>query len=727
MFKFNFYSLLMSLLAATVLATSACSSSTKNKQHLYPLTKRIEVINNYHGQRIADPYQWMETGNSAELADWLSQQQALTDSYLNGPAWTATSKRITELENYTINTSPIKAGGKYFFSQHPSIATHQTSVYVGNNPSADPRLLLASPYHYQESIDQSLIRFGGYLPSHSGRTVAYTSSSDGSRWHQMRFIDTQSGMLLDDQLDGLNPASGTASWAPDQEQLYYTSFDEPAAADKFSAPVNNGRVLMHTVGLPAASDVIIFEPANSDLIPSAVASLDGHYVIIHVFNPGNQTNQIFLKDAHTEQPAIELFSNSNAQFTYLDNDAGQFWFYTNDQAPNGQIIKLDIHAGMQTVVVAERNEPMSGGSFVGGNAIGKFGHQFVILYMQDAVPLIRIFDLQGHLKKELNTPTGGSLWGGFTGRADDPELYFGFLGMFDPATIYRMDARSGVYELLNRSKPKGLDANQFETRLVYYDSFDGTRVPMFIAHKKGLIPDASSPAFVYGYGAFGWNSFLFYQSHLIAWMEMGGIYAQPGLRGGGEYGQAWHAAGKGANKENTIKDFIAAAEWLIDNDYTRASKLVANGGSASAMPAAIAVLRRPELFSAAIYDRPALDMLRFNQFTNGRLWLDEFGTPDTVEGFHALQRMSPYHNLTPDTCYSPTMIMVGEVDPVTIPMHGYKFTASLQHLQSCGNPVLLYSMPKTAHSFGSTPEQIIKSRTAMIVFLQKSLNLRIIH
>lgn len=699
-------------------ATSSAAQSDQNVSLAYPEAPQGNVTDNYHGDLLADPYRWMENNDSPEFKTWVTAQTDLTKTFLKDATWDKIRTRMAQLENYDLIDPPIEENGKLFYSVRPSITTSRTSIFVSDAAGGEPRKLISHPYHYKSEIDPELLRFGGFLPSRTGKTLSYSSSADGSRWHDVRFIDVDSGELFNDRLKGVHQISGSGAWAPDKETFYYTRFNEPEGADKTAAPIRNGRIFLHRVGTEQSEDRLIYEPENDDEVPILATSLDGHYIITHLLDPKTQkTRIVIINESNFE--AEEIFKARPGLYTYLDNQGDDFWFYTNHDADNGKIIRFNLETKEIAVAVPEQSEPMSGGSLIGGNALGKFGKHFVVMFVADGQRLIRTFDLEGRPVREVPLPIGGSVWGGFYGRADNPEFYFGLLDMFEPRAVYKMNAETGEYTLETTSKPESIDPNDYVIRQVSYESADGTTVPMFVTHKKGLKMDGSHPAFLYGYGAFGWNSFLFYQSHLIAWLEMGGIYAQPAVRGGGEFGEAWRNAGKGANKENTISDFIAAAEWLVANGYSHPNMLTVNGGSASSMPAAIAMQRRPDLFGAAILDRPVFDMLRFYKYAQGRFWIDEFGTPDTVEGYRSLRNMSPYHTLQADTCYPATLVMTGEVDQSAIPMHSYKYVARMQHNQSCDNPVLLYLMPKTGHSFGSTPEQVVDSRTAMVVFLQK--------
>jgi prolyl oligopeptidase len=422
-----------------------------------------------------------------------------------------------------------------------------------------------------------------------------------------------------------------------------------------------------------------------------------------------------------------LLDKADAAYTFLGNEGTRFWIYTDLEAPRGRVVAIDLTKPQRehwTEVIPQAEETIAGGSLAGGNALGLFGDRFVIMYMKDGRPLVKVFDRQGRFQYEVDLPDGGSIWGGLSGAQNDPEVFYQFLGLTDPSTIHRLNLETGKSTIFHRSKLR-FNPDDCVTTQVFYKSKDGTRVPMFVSHKKGLQPDGSHPAFMYGYGAFGWSSFLWYQPQVLVWMEMGGVYAQPSLRGGGEYGEAWHQAGMKLNKQNAIDDYIAAAEWLIANKYASPSKLVANGGSASGALAGAAVIQRPDLFNACIIDRPALDMIRFDQFTGAGHWIQEFGSSTNAEEFQALYAYSPYHNLKPGQCYPATMIMVGDRDEVTVPMHAYKFTAALQAAQGCGQPVLLKMMWGAGHNFGATTEQMIDSMADEITFLARALNLEV--
>lgn len=373
-------------------------------------------------------------------------------------------------------------------------------------------------------------------------------------------------------------------------------------------------------------------------------------------------------------------------------------------------------------VVSQSEDTIAGGSLVGGNAVSMRGRRLLITYVRDARPLVKIHDLEGRFINEVQLPDIGAIWGGFTGNQDDAEVFYSFLSLADPRTVYRLDMNTGRSTVFKRPELP-FDPKSFETRQVFFTSKDGTRVPMFITHRRGWKPDGNATLFMYGYGAWGWIAFPWYQPHVVAMLEKGWVYALPGIRGGGEYGESWHQAGIRRNKQNAIDDYIYAARWLIENRYTSASRLVANGGSASGALAASAVMQRPDLFGASVIDIPALDMLRYDQFTSTRhAWTEEMGSIADADDFKALLGYSPYHNIKTGVCYPPILTMVGEGDDLAPPVHGYKFTAAMQHAQKCDAPVLLKVIPGAGHSHGRTREEVAHTWADAIAFLEQVMN-----
>lgn len=680
----------------------------------YPATKRVDQADTYHGQTVADPYRWLEQMDSAETRAWAKAQDDLATGFLKStPAREAFRERIASISKYDLYSAPIKAQGRYFFTKSLDTVGNNALLYAQDGLSAKPRLLL-DPRH----LDLKLRAFQqDFHPSNDGRFVACSLVRGQSRWRHIKIIGAD-GEAQPDSLTGLHAISNAIAWSKDNEGFFYVRFHEPKAGEEMKAAVNNRGIYYHKLGSPQSEDALVYSRPNpSGWVFIPYVTQDGRYLVIDARDGGSSKNSILCLDLTAPKSgAMELLTD-DAAYTFLGSAGGRFFFYTDLQSPRGRIVALDLASPDKlTTIVAESKETLAGGSLVGGNAVGMFGNWFAAMYWGDGRPLIRVFDIGGRLRQTINLPEGASVWGGLSGAQGDDEIFYALLSLTSPRTIHRLDLRAGKVSVFRRAELNFRESD-FAINQVFYRSKDQTRVPMFIAHKKGIRLDGSNPILMYGYGAFGWNSFLFYQPHVLAWMEMGGIYALPRIRGGGEYGADWHHQGMNLKEQNSIDDFIAAAEWLIANKYTSASKIVASGGSASGPLAGAAITQRPELFGAAIIDIPVLDMLRYERFGAARTWTQEFGSVENADEFRALLSYSPCHNIRPGRCYPPILIRVGERDETATPLHGYKFAAAMQSAQGCLNPVLLKVIWGAGHSLGGTDEQVIESRADEMAFL----------
>ncbi len=708
----------------------AVSVMTPAQQLTYPQARRGEQVDIYHGTQVADPYRWMENSKDAEVADWIKAQEDLLQRFVRRvPARDAIEKRISELVTYDSYTNAgslvtpyvSKRGSRYFFIKTQA-GRSEPVLYAQAGRNAAPEVLIdVSANSKGEKI--GLI---GYEPSPNGQRVALFLSQAGSRWLTLKVLDVATRKELADLITDAHTLGGNVSWAANGQGFFYTKFAK-RESDAGSAPTPvNPKIYLHQLGQAQSDDRLMYEQSDdqNSLFTHQVTA-DGRHLVLTTLEGSNPNNRVFYKDLQKPNaPVTPLFENVVASYTFLGGQGTRFWFYTDREAPRGRVIVVDVtRSEAWQEVVGQSAEAISAGSTVGGNALGMFGNRLVLMYMKDSNPRLRIFDLRGRLQHEVQLPSGGTIWGGLSGTQNDDEVFYQFLSLTSPGLFYRLDLRSRQNQVFLRPQVK-LNPNDYETKQVFYQSKDGTRVPMFIAHRKGLKLDGNNPAYMYGYGAMSWVAFLFYQPHVITWLDMGGVYAIPGIRGGGEYGEDWHQAGVKQKKQNAVDDYIAATQWLIQNRYTSAAKFVANGGSASsAVVAAAAITQHPELYGAAVLDIPVFDMLRYHLFTNGRYWLSEFGSPDNAEEFKALLAFSPYHNLKDGQCYPPTIINVGERDTVALPLHAYKFTARLQRAQGCANPVLLKTMRGAGHNFGATPEQRINSWTDQLTFLVDVLKL----
>jgi prolyl oligopeptidase len=704
----------------------------QSQQLTYPPAKRVGQVDIYHGVKVADPYRWMEDDSSAELRAWIKSQEELQQNYVSKiAARSAIQKRISELvvyDSYTTATGFVtpfvaKRKSRYFFIK-TSAGRSEPVLYVQESLEAEPKILLDAAARYKDEK----INLEGYEPSPNGRFVVLYLSQNGARWLSLKVLDVETGKELSDVLTDVHRLGDNVAWTPDSKGFFYTKFAKIEQGAGQLPTNGNAKIYFHALGNPQTNDALIYErPDRAKTLFSYQVTADGKYLVISSVEGGSSQNQIFYKELADASSRVKpLLDKADANYTFLGSQGSLFWLYTNLEAPRGRVVKLDVAKPEQSnwkEIVPQAKEVISAGSSVGGNALGMFGNRLVLLYMRDSNPIIKVFDADGRFEKEIILPSGGTVWGGFSGSQYDPEVLYEFLGLTSPATFYRLDLNSKQNIIFLRPELK-LNAGDYETRQVFFTSKDGVQVPMFLAHRKGIKLNGSNPALMYGYGALGWVAFIWYQPHVIAWLDAGGIYAVPGIRGGGEYGEEWHQAGVKQNKQNSIDDYIAAAEWLTKNKYTNPAKLAANGGSASsAVAAGAAILQRPELFGAAVIDIPILDMLRYDKFTNGRYWISEFGLANEPQEFKSLIAYSPYHNVKPGRCYPPTLVMIGEKDQVALPLHGYKFTAQMQHAQSCNNPVLMKIMWGAGHNFGATPEQRIDSWTDALSFLSETLKI----
>lgn len=686
----------------------------------YPLTKEIPINHTYHDITVADPYQWMESLNSQEVESWSKGQESILSNYLkNSPTRERIQKRLSELTDLDLYSSPTQRGGIFYYSKNPA-EDGIPKIYSQKGLKAKEELLINPAL---ESEDFQLLMNGnssGFTVSEEGNWLAYNLSKNNQRWFQVQLYNLKT-KKTSEILKGFHSTGGGPVWYKD-EGFYYNRFQEPKDEEKITAKVGNSAIFYHKVGTDQSQDRLVLEEdfLGGGWYYSISVSSDNKYLIVGARKGSSTSNRVFIKKISSNQSFTEMFTNQGARYLYLGNNDESHFFYTDLNASNGKIVSTSIKDGSTTDVIPESREVMSANSLVGGNAIGYFNERFVIKYTLNGESLLKIFDKSGKHLFTPSLPLGGSIWGGINGAPSDNEVFYQFLGLIDPSSIYKLDLRTGEINLFKRSI--GLHQDDYVVEKVEVKR-SGADIPMFIARKKTTPLNGTSPGFIYGYGAFGWVSFIWYQPHILLWLEAGGVYAIPGIRGGGELGSEWHEAGTKQNKQNSISDYIAASEWLIDSKYVAKNKLVANGGSISAVVAGAALNQRTDLYGAAIIDRPALDLLRFPEFTGAKAWIEELGSPNDVKEFESLYKYSPYHNIE-NKCYPPTLIMVGDQDETTPPLHAYKYTASLQKMNSClSNPILLKIMNDVGHNFGNTNDQKVDSFTDMMHFLFTNLNI----
>ncbi|MGB3201586.1 MAG: prolyl oligopeptidase family serine peptidase, partial [Nodosilinea sp.] len=633
----------------------------------YPPSPQHDQVDTYHGVTVPDPYRWLEDPQSDSSREWIAAQNTVTDGYLQTLVQRREiNDRLTQIWNYERYSTPFKRGGRYFYFKNDGLQ-NQSVLYTMASLEAEPRVLL-DPNTLSEDGTVSL---SGMAVSENGAYLAYGLSSGGSDWVEWHVRDIATGADTDDLLKWVK-FSG-ASWTHDHQGFFYSRYDEPDETTKLEAVNYYQKLFYHRIGTPQSEDVLVYErPDQKEWGFGGGVTEDGRYLIISVWKGTDPNNLVFYKDlSDPNSPVVELISEFEASYSFVDNDGPLFWLTTDLEAPKGRLIAIDIHQPEKAhwqEIISESDDTLEG--------VGLLNNQFVADYLKDAYTTIRIFSLTGELVRQVVLPGIGSA-GGFDGKREDTETFYSFTSFTVPPAIYRYDMVTGE-STLYRQPEVDFDPDVYATTQVFYASQDGTRVPMFITHKKGIELNGQNPTLLYGYGGFGVSLTPSFSVSNLVWMEMGGVYAVPNLRGGGEYGEDWHLAGTKLNKQNVFDDFVAAAEWLIAKGYTSAAKLAIAGGSNGGLLVGACMTQRPDLFSAALPAVGVMDMLRFNQFTIGWAWESDYGSPQNEDEFKVLHGYSPLHNLKPGTAYPATLITTADHDDRVVPAHSFKFAAALQ-------------------------------------------------
>ncbi len=677
----------------------------------YPKSPTVDQVDDYHGTLVADPYRWLEDPDSDQSREWIADQNKLTFSVLDSiPERQRMRERLTQLWNYEKFGTPFKKGDRYFFSKNDGLQ-NQNVFYTLPDLEAEPTVLL-DPNTLSED---GTVALSGIAISDDAQYIAYGLSTSGSDWQEWKVRVVDTGEDLSDLIQWVK-FSG-ASWTKDGQGFFYSRYDEPKESSKLEDVNYYQKLYYHRLGTSQADDQLIYHrPDEKEWGFSGSVTDDGHYLVISVWQGTERKNLVFYKDlTHPGAPIVELISTFEAKFDLIDNDGSLFWFETDLDAPRGRVIAIDVQQpdrGHWREVIPQFDETLQG--------VTLLNHQFITSYLQHACSAIKVFTLEGEFSHQVELPGIGSA-GGFYGKRQDIETFYAFTGFTTPTTLYRYNAVTGESTLF-RQPNVAFDPADYETQQVFYTSTDGTRIPMFITHKKGIVLDGQNPTLLYGYGGFKVSLTPSFSVSNIVWMELGGVYAVPNLRGGGEYGETWHQAGTKLLKQNVFDDFIAAAEWLIETGYTSSQKLAIAGGSNGGLLVGACMTQRPELFGAALPAVGVMDMLRFHKFTIGWAWTSDYGSPDDPEEFKALYAYSPLHNLKPGTAYPATLITTADHDDRVVPAHSFKFAAALQAAHAGDHPVLIRIETKAGHGAGKPTAKIIEEVADKWSFLVKVLN-----
>lgn len=680
---------------------------------------------NIHGISVKDPYRWMEDHESPDVQSWAQKETAHSMQFVAGSGYEAMRRRIFELSNFDLRYAAKIRGDRLFFLKRPEGGA---PVELWSKEQGKAKLLLTSDQVPDNEYKKSFIggrNFGGtHWPDRAGDMVAYAYNDGTSQAAKVRILDTNSGLHLEEELRDVGHGWLSPVWRADGRGFFYNKTIAVPVEGETGERVRQLGLFYHELGTPQSADRAIIEQQDGDRMSySPAVSADGRHLIVsrrEGLQPKN--DYLIYRATDLEAPAYRLFEGLDARFRYLGSDGNRLYFQTYFEAPNGRIIYVDLSEPAQLVeLVAEVDAPMLVGSSVGGDIIGYAGGYFLVGYLRDGVSQVTVYSADGQNSYRLNVPTGHTIWGGIQGGLNDHRVSISTLSALSPAVISSVDVRTG--EITREFEtPVPINPDDFVIERVFYTSKDGTRVPMSVVRHKNVKLDGSNPALMYGYGMHNWVSFLFYQPHILHWLEMGGVYAMPAIRGGGEYGENWHQAGIRANRQNAMDDFVWAGRWLIENGYTSARRLAANGSSASGPLAGMVAVRHSDVFAASTVDYPVADMVRAPLFGNGALMTEEYGSLEVAAEARSIIANSPYHQAQTEACRMPTLVMVGEEDRVVLPFHGFKLAASLQASQKCDNPILFRLMPETGHNYGNTPERTAENAAVQLAFLKKVLD-----
>ena len=679
----------------------------------YPASKKVDVVDEYHGVKVSDPYRWLEDDNSDETKTWVKQQNEVTFEYLKKiPQRQQIHERLQKLWNYERFGMPFKRGDRYFFSRNSGLQ-NQSVFYVSESLTAEPRELL-DPNKLSADGTVSLTES---TPSDDGKWLVYGVSKAGSDWQEFRIKNIDTGEDLPDVLKWIK-FSG-ASWAKDGSGFYYGRFPEPEEGAALTQQNKNKRIYFHKINTPQSEDILVYErPDQPDWGFYASVSDDGNYLIINVTLGTDSKKRVYYKDL--QNPAanvVELLNDFDADYGFIDNIGSVFYFNTDLNAPRYRVIAIDLTKPQREhwrEVIPQTSDKL--------DYVSIFGSQFICEYLKDARSWVLVLDLDGKLIREVELPGIGTVFG-FGGKRADTETFYAFTGFTSPSVIYRYDIASGKSSVY-RKPGIDFDGSKYETKQVFATSKDGTRVPMFVTHRKGLTLDGSHPCLLYGYGGFDVSLTPAFSVSRAVWLEMGGILAIANLRGGGEYGTEWHLAGTKLQKQNVFDDFIASAEWLIKEGYTKTSKLAIQGGSNGGLLVGACITQRPELFGAALPAVGVLDMLRFHKFTIGWAWKSDYGSSEDAEEFKALFAYSPLHHLREGTRYPATLITTADHDDRVVPAHSFKFAARLQECQAKDAPPVLIRIETSAgHGAGTALSKVMEETADTWAFLVRALKI----
>ena len=684
---------------------AGCDNMKQIKHLPYPETARGEVVDNYFGTEVPDPYRWLEDDNSEATAAWVAAENAVTEDYLSQiPFRNAIRERLTQLWNYPKEGAPSKHGDWYYYYYNDGLQNQSVLCRTQQPGEAGEVFLDPNTLSEDGTVALSAVSF-----SKNGRYFAYAAAASGSDWVEIRVMDTETKALTEDRIEWVK-FSG-AVWAPDSKGFYYSAYDAPKEG-VYSAQNQFQKVYYHKLGTPQTADRLIYEDKAHPLrYFSAWPSEDGKWLFV-IASEGTSGTEILCRKT-SETKFRTLLAGFDHDYEPVDCRDDQLYFVTNEGVSNYALkrIALTAPAKVETVIPEHEKNLLEG--------VGTAGGYLFASYLQDAQNQVVQYDYDGRLVREIVLPAIGTV-GGFSGEEEDTELYYSLSNYTAPATIYRYDIASGE-STLYKSPEVAFDPALFVTEQVFYPSKDGTQVPMFITRRKDMKLDGKNPCLLYGYGGFQINLTPGFNPSALMFVEQGGVYCVANLRGGSEYGEAWHKAGMLENKQNVFDDFIAAAEYLIAQKYTSSERLAINGGSNGGLLVGACEVQRPDLYAVCLPQVGVMDMLRYHKFTIGWGWAVEYGSSDNEEQFPYIYAYSPLHNIKEGVKYPATLVMTADHDDRVVPAHSFKFAAQMQHCQAGEAPVLIRIESKAGHGAGKPTSKRIDEAADMYAFLFQNI------
>lgn len=677
---------------------------TNTKKLTYPVTAKVDTVDIYFGKQVPDPYRWLEDDQSDDTKAWVVAQNKLTDSVLSSiPFRASIRERLTKIWNFERMGVPFKKGGYYFFSKNNGLQ-NQSVVYIQKDLSVPPEVILDP----NSLSGNGTVALSSYSVSNDGKYFGYSLSSAGSDWNELFVKEIGTGKVLADHVKWVK-FSGI-EWYKDG--FFYSSFPQPKSGDQLKGENKHNKVFYHRLGTSQHEDVLVYEdPAHPDWMFTASLTDDEKYLIITVVE-STTGNAVYFKDlSKANSPVVKAVETFDNDFEPVAHHNGMLLFLTNYKAPNYRLIGIDpMNPSLESaveIIAGQEKDVLKSVSYVGGKVLAN--------YTKDARSVVKVFDTAGKSLHEVELPSIGTVTG-LLGSMDDKTTFYSFSSYTYPSVVYKYNVDNNTSDLFYQTKID-FDLSGYETNQLFYTSTDGTRVPMFVVHKKGIKLDGSHPVWLYGYGGFNVSLNPSFDVRRLIWLENGGIYVVANLRGGGEYGEAWHKAGTKLNKKNVFNDFVSAADYLIDKGYTSPGRIVAQGGSNGGLLIGASINQSPELFGVAFPQVGVLDMLRYHKFTIGRLWATDYGTSEeSQEMFEYLISYSPLHNIAADKNYPAVMVTTGDHDDRVVPAHSFKYAATLQNTFKGSNPMLIRIETEAGHGAGKPTSKIIEELADMYSF-----------